>query len=75
MEQNVGNTDGLVRIVVGAVAGLVSLGIVSGTVGLPAILSPVLGLVAVILLVTGATNTCPLYSVLGLNTLRRARSR
>jgi hypothetical protein len=32
------------------------------------ILSPVLGLAAVILLVTGVTGTCGLYSVLGIRT-------
>jgi tetrahydromethanopterin S-methyltransferase subunit C len=68
MTQNVGATDGTIRIGLGAIAGLVSLAILAGSLSLPALASPVLGLVAVILLGTGVTGVCPLYSVLGMDT-------
>lgn len=68
MEKNVGQVDSLARIGIGAVLGVVSLLVLGGTVGGPTILSPVLGLAAVILLVTGVTGTCGLYSLLGVRT-------
>jgi hypothetical protein len=68
MEKNVGQVDSIARIGIGAVLGVVSLLVLGGTVGGPTILSPVLGLAAVILLVTGFTGTCGLYSVLGIRT-------
>ncbi len=68
MDVNVGSTDKLTRIAVGAVAGLLSIGVLVGSVSLPAVLSPVLGLVAVIMLVTGYTGLCPVYSLLGVDT-------
>ncbi|MFC7228617.1 DUF2892 domain-containing protein [Salinirubellus salinus] len=68
MERNVGSLDQNVRIVVGALAGLLSLATLGGQVGLPAIASPVLGIVAVVALVTGLSGTCGLYSVLGVST-------
>ncbi|WP_257299039.1 DUF2892 domain-containing protein [Haloarchaeobius sp. FL176] len=76
MELNVGSTDRIVRLVLGAVmlvaavvvgAGILSVG--SGTVatvGAPL----VLGVVGLVLLVTGYTQTCPAYSLLGIRTLR-----
>lgn len=72
MQQNVGDTDRLVRILVGALLGALSLAILGNAVDLPTILSPVLGALAVIMLLTGATNTCPIYAALGMNT-RQAR--
>jgi len=68
MAQNVGATDGRVRIGVGAIAGLVSLAVLAGALPLPPLASPVLGLGAVILIGTGITGFCPLYSVLGMDT-------
>ncbi|WEL23469.1 YgaP family membrane protein [Candidatus Nanohalovita haloferacivicina] len=68
MEKNVGDTDALVRIVAGAVAGLTSLGILVDMVPGPEIASPVLGVIAVVLLATGYFGTCGLYSVLGIDT-------
>jgi hypothetical protein len=68
MEQNVGDADKAVRIGAGALAGLVSLGILLGALSLPAVLSPVLGVAAVVLLVTGFTGVCGLYAMLGTNT-------
>lgn len=68
MERNVGSADALVRVLLGAVLGIASLAILGDYVDAAAILSPVLGLVAVVLLATGLTNTCGLYSVLGVRT-------
>lgn len=68
MAQNVGATDGRVRIGLGAIAGLVSLAVLAGAVPLPTLASPVLGFGAVILIGTSVTGFCPLYSVLGMDT-------
>jgi hypothetical protein len=68
MSQNVGATDRQLRTLLGAIFGVGSLGILAGVASLPMILSPVLGLIAVIMLGTAATGTCGLYSVLGVST-------
>jgi len=68
MERNVGSTDQLVRVLFGAVAGVVSLAVLANAVSLPVILAPVLGVAALILLVTGLTGFCGLYKVLGFDT-------
>lgn len=72
MEENVGNTEGLVRIALGAVAGLLSLGILAdvlpSSLTLPEIASPILGVVALALLATGYTSKCALYNALGMDT-------
>lgn len=68
MERNVGATDKRVRIGLGAIAGLVSIAVLAGALPLPPLAAPVLGLGAVILLVTGLTGFCGLYSVLGMDT-------
>lgn len=68
METNVGSPDRKLRTVVGAVAGTLSLAILAGLVALPEIASPILGIVALVLLGTAATGTCGLYSVLGVDT-------
>lgn len=68
MEQNVGSTDALVRVLLGALLGVASLAILGGYVEGAAVLSPVLGLAAAALLATGLTNTCGLYGALGLDT-------
>jgi hypothetical protein len=60
MNVNVGRTDKLVRIVVGA--GLLSLFfLLKGDARL-------LGLIGIVPLATGLVGYCPLYSMLGLNT-------
>jgi hypothetical protein len=68
METNVGLIDQKVRTLVGAVAGLLSLAILADMASLPEIASPVLGVVAIIMLGTAATGTCGLYSLLGIDT-------
>lgn len=71
MEENIGDTDQLVRIAVGAGAGAVSLAILSGALSAPSVLSPALGVLAIMALGTAATGTCGLYSVLGVSTCPR----
>lgn len=68
MKENVGSTDGTVRMLVGAVAGLLSLGILASVVPLPAIASPVLGVVSILMIGTSLTGSCPVYTVLGVDT-------
>jgi hypothetical protein len=68
MSQNVGTTDRQLRTALGAIFGIGSLAILAGVGSLPTILSPVLGVVALILLGTAATGICGLYSVLGVST-------
>ena len=71
MEENVGKADSIVRLIIGAVAGTVSLamlGGVSALSGIPMILSPILGVVAIMMLATAFTKSCWLYSVLGVDT-------
>lgn len=68
MSQNVGMTDRQLRTALGAIFGIGSLAILAGVGSLPTILSPVLGVVALILLGTAATGTCGLYSALGVST-------
>jgi ammonia channel protein AmtB len=72
MNRNVGSTDQVLRIVVGALAGIVSISIVADMVSLPAVLSPVLGIVAIMMLGTSVTGTCPIYSILGVETCSRS---
>ncbi|MFB6175462.1 MAG: DUF2892 domain-containing protein [Candidatus Nanohalobium sp.] len=69
MEENVGLMDQKVRIAVGAVLGLLSLGILfTSMIPLPEVASPVLGVVSIILLATGYFRKCALYQVLGIST-------
>ncbi|WP_267642684.1 YgaP family membrane protein [Haloarchaeobius amylolyticus] len=76
MERNVGSTDRIVRLALGAVlllaaiaigAGLVSVG--SGTVAIAVPL--VLAVVGLVMLVTGYTQSCPAYTLIGMRTLQR----
>ena len=58
MKQNVGSTDRLIRIVLGlilAAVGFFNLFGVGGTLGI------ILGIIGLVLLVTGALSWCPLY--------------
>jgi hypothetical protein len=63
-EKNVGLIDRVVRIVLGIV--------LIAVFALNMVASPwsyLVALIGLIALVTGAVGTCPLYSILGLNTL------
>jgi len=68
MEQNVGSMDKRVRIGLGAVFGLASIATLAGSVGLPTLAAPVLGVLSLMMLGTALSGTCLLYSVLGVST-------
>jgi len=68
MKKNVGTTDGTVRILLGAVAGLLSLGILASAVPLPPIASPIFGVVSIMMIGTSLTGFCPAYTLLGVDT-------
>ncbi|TKX37001.1 DUF2892 domain-containing protein [Halorubrum sp. CGM5_25_10-8B] len=67
MNTNVGAVDRTLRTVVGAVAGGVSVAILTGIVSLPTVLSPVLGIIAIMMLTTTSIATCPAYSLFGVD--------
>ena len=71
MEVNVGATDKSVRTLISAIARVLFLAILAGQLAAPALASPVLGVVALIMLGTAATRSCPVYSVLGMNACPR----
>ena len=60
---NVGNVDRTIRMVVGTALFLVSA--TSNSIGL-------WGLIGIIPIITGFMRTCPLYSLLGINTCKLA---
>lgn len=65
MKKNIGNTDKLVRLTIALViAVLYFMDIITGT---PAI---VLGIVAVVMVVTSLVNFCPLYAIFGCSTCK-----
>ena len=75
MEENVGEFDSQVRLVLGAFSGalaLVLLGqgldLVSGLLPLPVTASPILGVVALALLGTSYTRECPVCAAAGVDT-------
>lgn len=68
MQKTVGDFDSTARVLVGAVLGAASLAILGSVVSAPMLLAPVLGVAALIMLVTGVTGLCPLYSLLGFDT-------
>ncbi|CCQ37217.1 DUF2892 family protein [Natronomonas moolapensis 8.8.11] len=72
MDQNVGSMDKKLRTLTGAVAGAVSLAVLAGAVPLPTVLSPALGVVAIMMLGTALTGTCGVYSLLGVDTCSRS---
>jgi hypothetical protein len=66
--KNVGTIDRTIRIVaVVAIAAVIMTGLVNGTLAL------VLGIIAVVLLLTALTSTCPGYLPFGLSTRARVR--
>jgi hypothetical protein len=60
--------DRLGRLTTGSLAGAAALGTLANVGPLPTLTGPTVGVVAIILLVTGATGTCGLYSALGVDT-------
>jgi len=65
MKKNMGQIDRIIRLALAVlVAVLYFTGVISGTWAI------ILGILAVIFLVTGLVGTCPLYKVLGISTLK-----
>lgn len=62
MTRNMGQTDRIIRTVVGAVLLLLAVGMLSGGWAWLA------GIVGVVMLATAAMGTCPPYALLGINT-------
>ncbi|MDN3664190.1 DUF2892 domain-containing protein [Algibacter miyuki] len=68
MEKNIGSIDKAIRILTGiTVALLYYFNIISGT------LAFVLMVVAIILLVTSLINSCPIYSLLKINSTKKRK--
>lgn len=68
MDENVGATDRQLRTALGAVLGIASLAILAEVIALPSVFSPILGVLALVMLGTAATGTCGLYSLIGVDT-------
>ena len=66
MKLNEGMIDRGVRLVAGAVLLVVGLVLVKGTIGI------VIDVLGAILLVTGVVGFCPLYTLFGINTSKKA---
>lgn len=65
MKKNMGNTDRLIRIVLGVVFLLaIVLQWVSG------VFAVILGVLAVVFIATASIKMCPLYTVLGIQTVK-----
>lgn len=67
MDKTVGLKDARVRTAIGAIAGSLSLGILLMSMNIE-VLSPLLGLVSIMMLVTAYTGLCPVYSIVGFRT-------
>jgi Flp pilus assembly protein TadB len=69
MKTNVGTTDRVVRILLAFVlAGLYFTGIISGTIGIIALI------LAIVLVITGLVGFCPLYLPCRINTCKKEQS-
>jgi hypothetical protein len=67
MKKNMSNLDRILRIIIAAaVAVLYFMGILSGTWAI------ILGVIAVIFLLTGLIGFCPLYTSIGFSTLKKS---
>jgi fatty acid desaturase len=67
MKKNMGSLDRILRIIIAAaVAVLYFTGVITGTWAI------VLGIIAVIFLLTSLIGFCPLYTLFGLSTLKKS---
>ncbi len=66
MKRNVGTIDRVLRIVIALIIGVL---LITGQFG--GAVAVMLGIVALILLVTGLAGSCPLYATLGFSTCPR----
>jgi hypothetical protein len=68
MKKNMGSSDKIIRIVIAAlIAVLYFTDIISGTTAI------ILGVLAVIFVVTSFIGTCPLYSLFGISTMKKKK--
>jgi hypothetical protein len=67
MEKNEGMLDRVIRVILGFI--LIYIGAIY--MGLSGVLAYIVVLVGLILLITGAIGYCVLYSVIGINTLKK----
>jgi drug/metabolite transporter (DMT)-like permease len=72
MERNVGATEKLGRVAVGAVLLVVGVVVVGGMVDVTPVVGVLAALAGAILAVTGLTQSCPIYSSLGVNRCEEA---
>ena len=67
MTKNMGTIDRVIRVVIAlTVGGLYLMGLISGTVAL------ILGILAVVFVLTSLVSTCPLYLPFGLSTRKQS---
>lgn len=66
MKKNIGNTDKLIRLLLALlIAVLYFTNIITGTLAI------ILGIVALVLVITSLVSFCGLYALLGINTCKR----
>ncbi len=66
MKKNMGTADRVIRVVIAVVFGLLILtNAISGTVGI------ILGVLAIVFLLTSAVGFCPLYAPFGISTMKK----
>jgi len=66
MKQNMGKVDRIIRVVLAVVVGFLYLaGQITGTAAI------VLGIFAVVFLLTSSVGFCPLYAAIGVSTLKK----
>lgn len=69
MKKNMGNADRIIRTILALLVGvLYYMGIISGTLAI------VLGILAVVFLLTSLVGTCPLYMPFGLSTCKEEKA-
>ncbi len=67
MKKNEGTADRVIRVILGFI--LIYIGAIQ--LGLSGVLAYIVVLVGLILLITGTTGFCGLYTVIGINTLKK----
>jgi len=66
MKKNMGNLDRSIRVVLAVVVGILYMaGQITGTAAI------ILGIIAVVFLLTSSVGVCPLYMALGVSTLKK----
>lgn len=70
MLKNMSRTDGIIRILAAVIIFIfIAAGSLSGTTAV------ILGIIAVVLAITGFTGFCPIYKALGISTLKNSGSK